>query len=93
MLDRRGIRAIVHGHVQGIGFRYKTRQAAAELNLTGWVRNLPDRTVEVEATGTEAAIGEFIAFLEKGPRGAIVTQLDVAETFADTVHEGFQIRY
>jgi len=93
MLDRRGIHAVVHGHVQGVGFRYKAQQAANDLDLTGWVRNRPDRTVEVEATGTETAITKFIGFLEAGPRGAIVTQLDIDETFADTVHEGFQIRY
>lgn len=47
---------IFSGRVQGVGFRYTTRRVADRYNLTGWVKNLPNGTVEAFFQGTEAAI-------------------------------------
>lgn len=52
------------GAVQGVGFRYRARYAAESLGLTGWVRNLPDGRVEMEAQGNGAAIERLISELE-----------------------------
>ena len=58
--ERQRIRAIVHGRVQGVGFRYSARQQAAALGLSGWVRNCWDGTVEVEAEGPADIVAQFL---------------------------------
>ena len=54
---------IFYGRVQGVGFRYYAVNKANQLGLTGWVRNLPDGTVEMEVQGNEPSIDELIIFL------------------------------
>jgi acylphosphatase len=69
------LHVIVHGRVQGVGFRWFVRTEARRLGLAGWVRNLPDGTVELRASG----IAQFLAGLEqaiqRGPEGALVSQI------------------
>ena len=50
---------IFYGRVQGVGFRYYAVNKANQLGLTGWVRNLPDGTVEMEVQGNEPAYHLF----------------------------------
>jgi acylphosphatase len=76
---RRSVRLRVRGRVQGVGFRYFTLRRARELGLGGWVRNLPDGGVEVEAWGGEPAIDRLRAALAQGPAGARVTAVEVVE--------------
>lgn len=57
---------IFHGMVQGVGFRYTAYHAANRNGVAGWVRNLPDGTVEAEAEGTQAAIDGMISDIERG---------------------------
>jgi acylphosphatase len=64
---------IVEGFVQGVGFRWWARSAAAALRLTGYVKNLRDGDVEVYAMGTPADLDELRSKLEQGPLGARVT--------------------
>jgi acylphosphatase len=52
------------GHVQGVGFRYQTMQVAREFEVSGYVRNLPDGRVQLEAEGDEREVGRFIAEVE-----------------------------
>jgi acylphosphatase len=74
------LHVIVHGRVQGVGFRWFVRTEARRLGLAGWVRNLPDGTVEMRASG----IGQFLSGLEqalqRGPDGASVTQITPVDT-------------
>jgi len=65
----------VRGRVQGVGFRWFVREAAHRLGLTGWVRNLPDGSVEVVAEGDDVSIASFRASLLEGPSGAAVAAL------------------
>lgn len=60
-------RATISGRVQGVGFRFTTKQAADELNLGGIVRNEADGTVYVEAVGEADQLSRFIEALRKGP--------------------------
>ena len=53
------LHAIVSGRVQGVGFRYWVKEEAEALGLKGWVRNLRDGSVEVEAEGEEDALFQF----------------------------------
>ena len=69
------IRLLVSGFVHGVGFRMFIHRTARELNLSGWVRNLPDGTVEIEAQGTEEMITELLRQTEKGPSRSRVTSI------------------
>ena len=55
---------IFYGRVQGVGFRYYAVNKANQLGLTGWVRNLPDGTVEMEVQGEKPLIDQLIIFLQ-----------------------------
>ncbi len=63
---------MIKGRVQGVGFRYFAKNTAEELNLTGWVRNLPDETVEVLAVGPLSSLEQFMQRLRIGPIGSRV---------------------
>ena len=67
------LHAIVEGRVQGVGFRAFVQMAAAELDLTGWVRNRWDSSVEVVAEGSLSALDRLESALRRGPRSAFVT--------------------
>jgi acylphosphatase len=69
---------IVTGLVQGVNFRYHTRQTALGLNVTGWVRNLPDGRVQGCFEGEEADVAALIAWCRKGPDWARVDDADVS---------------
>ena len=58
--------AWVHGHVQGVGFRWWTRSRALELGLSGYAANRPDGRVHVVAEGPEGACRELLALLRDG---------------------------
>ena len=87
--------AIVHGRVQGVGFRASTLQTARALGLAGWVRNRPDSSVEVVADGEEDALKRLEGFLRRGPPGAHVRGVDVSWEPAGEGRDslkGFEIR-
>ena len=70
MLIRR--RLIVHGRVQGVAFRYATRERARALGVDGWVRNLPDGSVEAVFEGEPGLVAKLAAFCRVGPPAARV---------------------
>jgi acylphosphatase len=88
-----GLRAVVHGRVQGVSFRYYAQRRAGELGLTGYVRNLWDGSVEVLAEGSRADLEEFLAFLRVGPRSAFVSQVDTQWSPATNAFERFEVRH
>ncbi len=61
--------------MQGVGFRWFVRERARRLGLAGWVRNEPDGSVEVAASGTPEAIAQLRLTLVAGPPGARVDEL------------------
>jgi len=65
----------VTGHVQGVFFRVSTRDVAVPLGLNGYAINLPDRSVEVRACGSDTAIEQLQDWLHDGPRLAKVTSV------------------
>ena len=65
----------IKGRVQGVGFRWYTRVCARRLQLSGWVRNRPDGSVEVAAAGSEDRLAELRKLLNRGPDGADVTEV------------------
>jgi DNA ligase D-like protein (predicted 3'-phosphoesterase) len=85
------IRAVVRGEVQGVGFRDATVRRAQELEVTGWVRNGEDGTVQVHAEGPVPAVEQLADFLHAGPPPARVSEVTV-ESRAVEGHEQFAIR-
>lgn len=69
------LKALVKGRVQGVGFRGYVLQHAANLGLTGWVRNTYIGDVEVLAEGQREALDKLIEVLESGPRSAFVIEV------------------
>jgi len=68
---------VVSGRVQGVGYRYFTRDAAQSLGLGGWVRNTVDGRVELEVEGEQAKIDTLIEQLKEGPALSRVTDVDI----------------
>lgn len=72
-------RFVVSGRVQGVGFRYFTQDTAYSLNLTGWVRNAYDGSVDGEVQGEETDCSSFFDNLREGPTLARVKQCIIDE--------------
>ena len=86
------VRLVVSGRVQGVGFRYAARDAAGEIGVSGWVRNLPDGRVEIVAQGTPAAVASMTAWAYRGPRHASVDGVHVEDLEPSGGLRGFEIR-
>ena len=71
------IHAIVEGRVQGVGFRAHVAQVAQSLDLTGWVRNKGENQVEVWAEGSQVNLDTLLAYLQRGPNMAYVSNVQV----------------
>ena len=69
----------VSGLVQGVFFRQTTREQARLHGITGWVRNLPDGSVEGQASGDAAKLNTLREWLQYGPRAATVLKLEWQE--------------
>lgn len=75
---------IISGRVQMVGFRFFAYHTARELNITGFVRNLPDRTVEITAQGDREDVNRFIARVRSGPSAARVDDVQMKQAFPIT---------
>ena len=69
------ISIIVRGRVQGVFYRQSTREKATELNINGFVKNLPDGSVSIVATGTTEQLNALVEWCWQGPRRAIITDV------------------
>ena len=78
-VTRRSVRVVVHGTVQGVGFRWFVREQARALQLAGWVANLPDGSVEFLASGTPQGVDALLAVVRTGPPHAEVRELQVRD--------------
>jgi acylphosphatase len=86
------LHAVVNGTVQGVFFRDTTRRTAEELNLTGWVHNLPNGAVEVIAEGSHDDLESLLNFLRVGPPQARVDQVAADWQLATHEFPSFTIR-
>jgi acylphosphatase len=85
-------RIIVHGRVQGVGFRYHVYQQALRIGIHGWVKNLPDGTVEIDAEGPSSRMKQFVEAVKRGSPVSKVTHLDIRDE-EPTGFQQFEIRY
>lgn len=83
------------GRVQGVGFRHFTKQNANQLNINGWVKNLPVGDVEAVFVGDEDKVNDMLEKMKEGPRSARVDDLSVDEESdkLDETFSGFSVRY
>ena len=82
-------RLSISGRVQGVGFRYALADEAQARNLSGWVRNRRDGSVEALVAGPEAEVEALIAWARRGPPAARVTDVRVEST--TETPDGFDI--
>lgn len=85
-------RYVITGRVQGVGFRYFAEAAAARNGLHGWVRNLPDGSVEAFVEGEQSAVDAIEASLRRGPSSARVESVQVIDETPTLRATGFLIR-
>ena len=84
---------MIHGDVQGVGFRYfLTRQAQAR-GLSGWVRNRSDGAVELVAEGDRSDLDELLKAARQGPRHARVDNVDAKWSNAQGSLDRFDLTY
>jgi len=87
------VRATVTGRVQGVWFRVHTRDKATELGVTGFVRNLPDGSVEIVAHGEDSLIDALMDWARIGPPLAEVTEVRIREMAEDAEFDSFEVMY
>jgi acylphosphatase len=86
-------RVIYEGRVQGIGFRFSVKEIARGYEVAGWVRNLPDGRVHLEAQGEDSEVEAFLQGIEDSHLGAhirrkLITRIDLVPGL-----KGFQIKF
>ena len=86
-------RIIVKGMVQGVGYRYFAERHARSLQLTGYVRNCPDGTVESEVEGEKGLVQEYVKALRRGPAFSCVSDVDVTWGSFSSKYKEFRITF
>jgi len=84
-------RLIIHGRVQGVGYRAWLAEQARATGIDGWVRNRRDGTVEALLYADDRSLEVFIADCRQGPPLARVTHVDIFEEVASDISDGFSI--
>jgi acylphosphatase len=87
-----GAHLVIHGRVQGVGYRFFTQDLAETLGLVGWVRNCPDGTVESYVEGPRSVLEAFIKRLEEGLSMARVESINADWQPPRGGHTSFSIR-
>ena len=81
------------GYVQGVGFRYTVKQIAKGFDVTGWVRNLPDGRVELQAAGESAELAAFLSAIAQSELRAHIKEQHEAPLTQPPLARGFEIRH
>jgi len=93
MSESKGIHCIVSGLVQGVFYRASTEDMANSLKLTGWVKNMPNGNVELQAFGNQEDLDKLVVWLWKGPSAAKVSDVKVNYIDIQEEFKGFVIKY
>ena len=93
MADSASLQASVHGRVQGVFFRSFVAGWARELGLTGYVRNLPDDTVEVKAEGQRQQLEKLVGYLKEGPPASRVSKVTTIWSKYTGNFTGFSVKH
>jgi len=83
---------VIHGRVQGVGFRFSMIDAARDAGVVGWVRNRYDGAVEAFVQGDAAAVERVVGWSRRGPPGARVTEIETTDATFDPALRDFTQR-
>lgn len=92
-MERASVKLRIEGLVQGVYFRWHTREMALALGVHGWVRNLLDGAVEVLAEGERDAVEKLLEWCHHGPREALVRRVETQWGEWTGQHQTFEIRH
>ncbi len=92
-MDKKRVHIYVSGRVQGVGFRFFTIRVAKDLNLKGFVKNLPNGRVEIVAEGDAESLARLIEAVRRGPRLARVDNIEVKWETPTGEFKGFYIEW
>jgi acylphosphatase len=87
------LQVFFEGNVQGVGFRWSVKQLAKGFDLVGWVRNLPDGRVELQASGEESEVRAFLEAIGKSELRAHIRKQTESILAAPPSARGFEIRH
>ncbi|MDD3726137.1 MAG: acylphosphatase [Candidatus Ratteibacteria bacterium] len=87
------VHIIVYGTVQGVGFRFYTRDIALKTGITGWVKNLRDGSVEIVAEGSKEEIQIFLKRLQDGYLGRNISHIETKEEHYTGEFSSFDITF
>ena len=87
------IHVLISGKVQGVFFRAEAQRAAMDLNLTGWVRNLPDGRVETVLEDEDTNVDKMLAWCHHGPPAARVQEVIIVDHTYTGEFRNFNIAY
>ncbi|GBD25223.1 Acylphosphatase [bacterium HR30] len=90
--NQRRVHLLIHGVVQGVGFRFFVERHAKDLGLKGWVRNVANGAVEVLVEGPAEALDRLVQLCHQGPRGAMVESVRATWAAARGEFARFEIR-
>jgi acylphosphatase len=87
------LQVFYEGRVQGVGFRFTVRDIAKGFDVTGWVRNLPDGRVELQATGNEAEVRAFLDQVARSELHSLIRKQTENQLNEPVAARGFDIRH
>jgi len=87
------LQVFYEGNVQGVGFRWTVRDAAKGFDVTGWIRNLPDGRVELQATGEEDEVRAFLDRIAQGELHSMIHKQTENKLEKPVTARGFEIRH
>ena len=93
MTNHTQIKVIVKGRVQGVFFRAHTRRTAEQLGVNGYVKNLPDGSVQAVFEGNPLSVSKMVAWCHQGPEASIVDQVLTEPSEKLSNFDTFEIRY
>jgi acylphosphatase len=91
-MSNRRVLVVIHGRVQGVGFRASCQQQTVGLGVTGWVRNRWDGAVEALVEGSAEAVDAMVRWCRVGPPAAEVTSVEIDEAPPDEPRRSFNVR-
>jgi acylphosphatase len=92
-MGEKRIHIIVRGRVQGVFFRIHTQDIALKLDLSGWVRNCSDSSVEIVAEGNEKSLKNFEEWCYNGPPSSNIDTVDTKYSDSTGEFDTFRIKY
>ena len=93
MSEKKAVRTIISGRVQGVCFRMETELAALRFGVNGWVRNKRDGTVEAFFEGEAGDVDAMVKWCATGPPMSTVAEVAVSEESYSGEYRDFTIRY